>query len=135
MAKPSVVRADPRAASDIDRHIGARIRARRLELRMSQEQLAEAIGVTFQQIQKYEKGVNRVSASMLYRITQTLDVQITALMPRTKSGGQDANPMDDPTLADMIPALARLNPDGRRLVLDIARTMSGYSALNAGRKK
>lgn len=135
MAKRNATQTDPRAATEIDRHIGARIRARRLEMRMSQEHLADSIGVTFQQIQKYEKGINRVSAAMLYRIAQTLDVQISAMMPRVKSSAPDTNPIDDPTLSDMIPAIARLNPEGRRLLLDLARTMSGYPALAATRKK
>jgi transcriptional regulator with XRE-family HTH domain len=63
--------------ADVDAHIGRRVRARRLEVGMSQEQLADLLGVTFQQIQKYEKGVNRVAASRLYDMTNALDVEIT----------------------------------------------------------
>ncbi|NHN83469.1 helix-turn-helix domain-containing protein [Acetobacter musti] len=62
--------------SDLDSHVGARIRLRRTMLGMSQEKLGEAIGLTFQQIQKYERGANRVSASRLFDIAKVLDVPI-----------------------------------------------------------
>lgn len=57
-----------------DQHVGARVRMRRILLGLSQEKLGEALGVTFQQVQKYEKGVNRVSASRLQMIAETLGV-------------------------------------------------------------
>jgi len=60
----------------IDVHVGARIRLRRTLLGMSQERLAEAIGLTFQQVQKYEKGANRVSSSRLVDMANALDVSI-----------------------------------------------------------
>lgn len=65
---------DERAANAIDRKIGQRVRTRRLEIGMSQERLAELLGVTFQQVQKYEKGVNRIAASRLYDIAASLDM-------------------------------------------------------------
>jgi transcriptional regulator with XRE-family HTH domain len=65
---------DERAANAIDRKIGQRVRTRRLEIGMSQERLAELLGVTFQQVQKYEKGVNRIAASRLYDIAAALDM-------------------------------------------------------------
>ena len=69
--------AGPRAvANDIDRHIGQRIRERRRALGMSQDTLAGALGVTFQQVQKYERGFNRVGASTLYEIARTLNVAV-----------------------------------------------------------
>jgi transcriptional regulator with XRE-family HTH domain len=58
----------------IDRHVGSRVRMRRVILGMSQEKLGEALGLTFQQIQKYEKGANRIGASRLQQISRTLDV-------------------------------------------------------------
>lgn len=58
----------------IDRHVGSRVRMRRAMLSMSQEKLGEALGLTFQQIQKYEKGTNRISASRLKQISQILEV-------------------------------------------------------------
>src|SRR3954447_17943762 len=60
----------------IDRHVGNRIRMRRLMMGMSQEKLGELLGITFQQVQKYEKGSNRVSASRLYYVAQVLGVPI-----------------------------------------------------------
>lgn len=61
----------------IDRHVGARIRLRRNMLGLSQEKLAEGLGLTFQQVQKYEKGTNRVGASRLQHIAAILDTPIT----------------------------------------------------------
>jgi transcriptional regulator with XRE-family HTH domain len=60
----------------IDVHVGRRVRLRRKELDMSQERLAEQLGLTFQQVQKYERGANRISASKLYRIAQVLSVHV-----------------------------------------------------------
>ncbi|TDR87155.1 helix-turn-helix domain-containing protein [Enterovirga rhinocerotis] len=65
-----------KAPNDVDRHVGTRIRMRRTMLGMSQEKLGEALGITFQQVQKYEKGTNRVSASRLQQISTTLGVTI-----------------------------------------------------------
>lgn len=64
-------------ASPIDAHVGARIRLRRTLLGMSQEKLGEALGLTFQQVQKYERGVNRVGASRLFDLSRVLDVPIS----------------------------------------------------------
>ena len=84
----------PKAASPIDQHIGSRIRARRLAVGMSQAMLGDAIGVTFQQLQKYEKGTNRVGASRLLEIAQVLGVRIEYFFEgtpaRQSQGGQDS---------------------------------------------
>lgn len=72
-------RSEPRssaAAGPVDVHVGNRIRLRRTLLGLSQEKLGEALGLTFQQIQKYERGANRVGASRLYDLSQVLDVPI-----------------------------------------------------------
>lgn len=61
----------------VDAHVGARIRTRRMLLGMSQSKLGEALGLTFQQVQKYEHGVNRITAGMLYQLSRTLDVPIS----------------------------------------------------------
>lgn len=63
----------------VDRHVGLRIRMRRKEIGVSQERLAESLGITFQQVQKYERGANRVSASMLARIAKTLGVPVAEM--------------------------------------------------------
>jgi transcriptional regulator with XRE-family HTH domain len=60
----------------VDRHVGSRVRMRRMMVGMSQEKLGEACGITFQQIQKYEKGTNRMGASRLHHIARVLDVPI-----------------------------------------------------------
>lgn len=62
--------------SKIDRLVGQRLRWRRRELRLTQEQLGERLGLTFQQVQKYEKGVNRISAGRLYELSTVLDVPV-----------------------------------------------------------
>ncbi|MCA3322494.1 MAG: helix-turn-helix transcriptional regulator [Roseomonas sp.] len=63
-------------ASPIDAHVGARVRLRRTLLGMSQEKLGDALGLTFQQVQKYERGVNRIGASRLFDLARVLDVPI-----------------------------------------------------------
>lgn len=63
-------------SQDIDRHVGARVRERRIMLGLTQQQLADLIGVTYQQAHKYERGINRVSAGRLYEIAQVLTVPI-----------------------------------------------------------
>jgi transcriptional regulator with XRE-family HTH domain len=60
----------------VDRHVGLRIRMRRKELNISQEKLAEALGLTFQQVQKYERAANRVSASKLFEIARALNASV-----------------------------------------------------------
>ncbi len=62
--------------SPIDVHVGSRVRLRRTLLGMSQEKLGEALGLTFQQVQKYERGVNRIGASRLFDLSRVLDVPI-----------------------------------------------------------
>ena len=64
-------------AQDTDRHVGARIRQRRIMLGLTQHQMAELIGVTYQQAHKYEKGLNRVSAGRLYHTAQALGVEVS----------------------------------------------------------
>lgn len=71
----------PRTAGVVDVQIGERIRKRRLAIGVSQMRLAEQLGLTFQQIQKYEKGVNRVAASTLMRVARALDCKFTELLP------------------------------------------------------
>jgi transcriptional regulator with XRE-family HTH domain len=72
----------PRASSAVDQYIGARMREGRRKLNMTQEGLGEKLGVTFQQIQKYEKGRNRVSAARLFVICEILDVSLASMFER-----------------------------------------------------
>lgn len=66
-----------RQAHPVDVHVGGRVRLRRVFLGYSQEKLANALGLTFQQIQKYERGANRISASKLYELSRILNVPVT----------------------------------------------------------
>ena len=66
----------------IDAHVGSRVRMRRLMLKMSQADLADALGLTFQQVQKYEKGANRIGASRLQHISQILQVPVPFFFDR-----------------------------------------------------
>jgi len=72
----------------VDRHVGSRVRMRRIMIGMSQEKLGEALGVTFQQVQKYEKGANRISASRMQSIAQVLSVSVSYFF--------DGAPLDAP---------------------------------------
>jgi transcriptional regulator with XRE-family HTH domain len=65
-----------KSPNPVDRHVGSRVRMRRMLIGMSQEKLGEALGITFQQIQKYEKGTNRIGASRLHQIARVLGVPI-----------------------------------------------------------
>src|SRR5919112_1074553 len=76
--------------SPIDVHVGGRVRLRRTLMGMSQERLGEALGLTFQQVQKYERGVNRIGASRLFDLARVLDVPIGFFfddMPDAMGGG------------------------------------------------
>ncbi|MCL2716751.1 MAG: helix-turn-helix domain-containing protein [Alphaproteobacteria bacterium] len=77
MNRPTAIRARQRSAGKSDVELGKRIRLRRVELKISQAELGKKLGVSFQQVQKYEKGVNRVGASRLQQIAATLDVPVT----------------------------------------------------------
>ena len=81
-----------KAANEVDRHVGSRIRMRRMMLGMSQEKLGEALGVTFQQVQKYEKGSNRVSATRLRQIAETQGVGLDFFYEGLSSGEAPAAP-------------------------------------------
>ena len=75
-----------KAPNPIDKYVGSRVRMRRIMLGMSQEKLGEALGLTFQQIQKYEKGTNRVGASRLQQISEVLQVPVSFLFDGGPSG-------------------------------------------------
>lgn len=104
---------DERSATVVDQHIGARIRLRRLTSNLSQECLAEMLNVTFQQIQKYEKGVNRVAASRLWDLAQALEVPVSYFFEGLE-GGLGARDMakayGDAPVFDLI-----ASPDGAQL--------------------
>jgi transcriptional regulator with XRE-family HTH domain len=82
-----------------DKHVGSRVRMRRMMLGMSQEKLGDALGLTFQQVQKYEKGTNRIGASRLYQMSDILQVPVAfffegapSLSGRTSGMGEVPSP-------------------------------------------
>ena len=120
----------------IDIHVGLRIRLRRKELGVSQERLAEAIGLTFQQVQKYERAANRVSASKLYEMARALDTS-TAYFFEGLADTTTASVGDEPGGQAHLQAFL-LTPEGvelagafpkitppriRRRILDLVRAM------------
>jgi len=100
--------------SDVDIYVGRRIRARRLELGKSQSELAKAVGVNFQQIQKYESGANRVSASRLWAIARALQTEIQDFFLGVDREGDTVNAEDD-VLAAHDPRSVHLMRDFRKL--------------------
>jgi transcriptional regulator with XRE-family HTH domain len=124
---------DSRGPDPIDVHVGKRIRDRRRALGVSQEKLAEGIGVTFQQVQKYEKGANRVSASKLWQTAGVLQTEIShffdglkAAEPGFAETGADfvldlmATP-EGQELAALFPRIQRRNV--RKRVLELIRSL------------
>src|SRR3954466_9574274 len=100
----------------VDRHVGSRVRMRRMMVRMSQEKLGDACGITFQQIQKYEKGTNRMGASRLHHIARVLDVPIEFFYEGASSD-QDAN--------------GPIMVDGSRSMTDFLATSEGLGLVRA----
>lgn len=85
-------------ADHIDKYVGERIRQFRNAASMSQEMLAELLGVTFQQVQKYEKGINRISSSRLYSLTKIFKCRFEDLFP-PREGDKDYLILDDRTIS------------------------------------
>ena len=75
-----------KAPNPVDKYVGSRVRMRRIMLGMSQEKLGEALGLTFQQVQKYEKGTNRIGASRLQQISEILQVPVSFLFDGSPAG-------------------------------------------------
>ena len=131
--KSSRKRPDP-----VDIHVGSRVRSRRAQVGMSQEKLGDHLGITFQQIQKYEKGVNRISASRLQHIARVLTVPVSYFFedapgPRAKATGA-ADAQSASNLVDFLQseeggrlnsAFARIKDQRqRRRVIDLVRAMA-----------
>ncbi len=83
-----------KSPDDVDAHIGGRVRLRRMMIGVSQEQLGVALGLTFQQIQKYEKGLNRIGAGRLYRIARILSVPVEFFFEGLPDTTQAEEPSD-----------------------------------------
>jgi transcriptional regulator with XRE-family HTH domain len=80
-----------KAPNPVDKYVGSRVRMRRIMLGMSQEKLGEALGLTFQQVQKYEKGTNRVGASRIQQISEILQVPVSFLFEGSPTGTAKAD--------------------------------------------
>lgn len=133
----------PRRPNPIDGHVGGRVRLRRMLLGISQEKLGEQLGLTFQQIQKYEKGVNRVSASRLFDLAQVLRVPVQYFFEDLPTGDRKdgvvadgfAEPRSESYVVDFLgsreglelnKAFSRLtNPVHRRAVIELVRSLAG----------
>jgi transcriptional regulator with XRE-family HTH domain len=88
-----------KAPNPVDKYVGSRVRMRRIMLGMSQEKLGEALGLTFQQVQKYEKGTNRVGASRIQQISEILQVPVSFLFeggPSAAAGPDGFNEATSP---------------------------------------
>ncbi len=130
--------------SPIDSHVGSRVRLRRTLLGLSQEKLGEALGLTFQQVQKYERGVNRIGASRLFDLARVLDVPISFFfddLPDSVGGAavtrraygfaeQQQEGFEDDTLhrretLELVRAYYRItDPSIRKRVFDLIKTLS-----------
>jgi transcriptional regulator with XRE-family HTH domain len=112
----------PRSSNPVDVHVGARVRLRRKILKLSQEKLGEQLGVTFQQVQKYERGANRIGASRLWKLSEVLDVPVNFFYDglSTEYGGQSESS-----------ALLSEGPDQAPIVYDFINSTDGVSLAKA----
>jgi transcriptional regulator with XRE-family HTH domain len=115
-----------RRADERDGEVGRRVRSRRLERQLSQTDLGGRIGVTFQQVQKYEKGVNRIGAGRLARIAEALEVPVTFFFGNDTLGSQP-NEMRQSNQVSNVFALAQ---DGRSV-----RLMTAFSRINSRKRR
>jgi transcriptional regulator with XRE-family HTH domain len=133
--------ANKKQPNPIDIHVGSRVRLRRMMLSMSQEKLGESLGITFQQIQKYEKGTNRIGASRLQHIARVLQVPVSFFFedaPGGPEGGDAAGMAEAPQTNYVVNfvnsteglqlnrAFVRIkSPKLRRRIIDLVRGMAG----------
>ena len=119
-------------AHPVDEHVGKRLRQRRWLVGMTQQQLAEHVGINFQQIQKYETGANRVSASRLWDIASTLDVSINFFFDglqaekgvKIQSDAMPSDLMGDKEALDLVRSYYAIPENQRRRLFDLARVLS-----------
>jgi transcriptional regulator with XRE-family HTH domain len=125
---------DARAADDLDRALGNAIRLRRRSLNLTQEQLATACGISFQQVQKYENGANRVSFSRLVQIARALECRVTDLtsaldQPQIEAADFEfLKLMTLPGAVDLLKRYEKMSPDARRLLVDLLRSIISEGA-------
>ncbi len=120
---------------DVDIHVGKRIRHRRWLVGMTQQQLAESVGIKFQQIQKYETGANRVSASRLWDIAGSMQVDVgfffdgieaaqASATTQEKTRGGPADLLGDKEALDLVRSYYAIPENQRRRLFDLARVLS-----------
>lgn len=122
-------------AHPVDVHVGKRIRHRRWLVGMTQQQLAQHVGIKFQQIQKYETGANRVSASRLWDISETLEVPISFFFEglereQAQQSAMDSVPPDlmgDKEALELIRSYYSIPENQRRRLFDLARVLSNVA--------
>jgi len=111
----------------VDRHVGLRMRMRRKAIGLTQERLGEKLELTFQQIQKYEHGANRVSASKLFQIAGILGVGVTYFFEEFSDGSEDGaaapTAMASPDLLEMAETFPRIPERQRRKVMELLRLL------------
>ncbi|WP_430514411.1 helix-turn-helix domain-containing protein [Pannonibacter phragmitetus] len=134
--------AQQKAPNPIDVHVGSRVRLRRMMLGMSQEKLGESLGITFQQIQKYEKGTNRIGASRLQHISTVLKVPVAFFFEDAPGSPDDFEGFGEsqPTsyVVDFLSSSEGLSlnkafvriedPKVRRKIVDLVRALAGDEA-------
>ena len=113
----------------VDVHVGKRVRHRRWMVGMTQQQLAEKVGIKFQQIQKYETGMNRVSASRLWDISEALSVPVSFFFVGLESGtvGDEGAPSDfmaDKEALELVRSYYAIPETQRRRLFELARVLS-----------
>lgn len=111
----------PGVSDPIDVHVGSRVRLRRTLLGLSQERLGEAVGLTFQQIQKYERGANRIGASRMYDLAHVLDVPVSFFFDDMPDDVKQRDAVPVGIADDDEAAGAEPNPLNRRETLELVR--------------
>ncbi len=111
----------------IDIHVGARVRHRRSLLGMTQEKLGNALGLCFQQVQKYERGVNRISASKLYDLSRILDVPISFFFDDIGEAPCVYSGIKDRGLLEISKHAASLDLGDRRTLLEVVKLFVGLA--------
>jgi transcriptional regulator with XRE-family HTH domain len=118
------------SSTDVDALVGERVRSRRLQAKMSQATLGEAIGVTFQQIQKYEKGTNRIGSGRLFKIAEVLQCDVTEFYDSVRNNPTITSTPFSKFLATnegvaIIEAMVKIKSQAlRRAVIDIAEKLA-----------
>lgn len=114
-------RLPPGTPNPVDIHVGSRVRLRRTLLGLSQEKLGEAVGLTFQQIQKYERGANRIGASRLFEFSRILDVPVSFFFDDMAERLKPGDASGAMALADQPQAPLEPDPLTRRETLELVR--------------